>query len=198
MKRGIVVTTSEYTKEFLRDCLDSIPDTYPMLVISNNNYFPGMEYIKQRMQPLKIITTDYNGYETSGILMGANNFDEFIHIPDTCKILKPELIDILFAHNGSISLSSLFFSCIGKYVSEIIKQVGIEKTIGKHAAINFERHWHEKYINADPNYKRFEPELLIETDIFDTIHGQRRMIIDNGWIVKYKGTYGGNAGSVKD
>lgn len=199
-KKGIVISTCKATIDFLAICLLSIPKGYKVaIVINNSNDYPGIMLLPENLQPreVTICKNDWNGFELGGIQRGAELFDEFVFLTDTCIIKNPDLIEKLFAHEGSMSLCGNFFSYLGKFVSSKLREVGMPRVENKKQAIHEERFWTEKYITSDPNYKLFDPQLPIETDVFGEVHGENRMIIENEFLVKYKGTYGANAGQVK-
>lgn len=178
LKRGIVITTSEHTKDWLPECLESLGNKYPILVVGNN-------YGGERVN----VVNDWNGFELGGILRGAEHFDEFIHLMDTCIVKDQKMFDEMFEHKGSVYLCDGFFSYLGKYRKEILDKVGIPKINNKADAIALENSWNRKYLDADPNAVQYLPELPIHTGVFVEKHGRKNMVLDNGAIVKFKGTW---------
>ena len=64
---------SKPTKDFLKDCLNSVKDTkYPIIVLSNGGYKPDLEIIGER----RLIVNPINGWELAGIQAGKDNFDD--------------------------------------------------------------------------------------------------------------------------
>ena len=182
VKRGIVITTSEYTKDFLKPLLESIKEVkYPILVVSNGNYNP-IEIIKSvlREDQVEMIINKQNRWELGGIQRGKEKFDEFVHIMDSTLIKDISMFDKLFEIDGNVVLTEGNFHFMGKYVSAKLPNLPIVDS--KDVAIMLEAHW-LKY------YREFKPNLPVESDDFETIHGQNRMRIENSMMIKWKGTY---------
>ncbi len=182
--KGIVVTTSEYTKDWLLECLRSIPEEYSILVVGNGGYKPPMLPFG-----VQFVMNDWNGFELGGVLRGAEYFDEFILIMDTCVIKDKKMIDDMFDHKGGVYLCDGFFSYLGKYMSDVVERIGVPKINTKGEAVDMERNWNMLYLRNDPNAVQFNPSLPIHTDVFEEKHGRKNMILDNGFIIKYKGTW---------
>lgn len=161
--KGIVITSSEYTKDFLPSLLFSIAKTNYRVVINYN-------------------TEKENGWEISGIQLGKDTFDEFIHIMDTTLIKDISLFDKLFEINGNVFLTKGGYHYMGKFVSCEIPELPIVKT--KNEAIDRELRWFKGM-----SYIEFMPDLPVHTDIFEEIHGQKRMKLENDYMIKWKGTY---------
>lgn len=176
--RGIVITTSAYTSEFLKDCLESIKATpYNILIVSNDNYKPDLSYLKRQYN---LIINDWNGWELAGIQKGKEMFNEFIHLMDTTIIKDISLFDKLFSIEGNVVLTKGNFHYMGKFVSKELPNLPIVRD--KNIAIFLETKWLE-------GYKEFEPDLPVHTKNFETIHGQNRMVLENEYMKKYKGTF---------
>jgi hypothetical protein len=176
--KGIVITTSAYTSNFLRDCLDSIRETpYNILIVSNDNYKPNLiGYNRQ----YNLIINDWNGWELAGIQRGKENFTEFVHLMDTTVIKDISLFDKLFAIEGNVVLTKGNFHYMGKFVSKELPNLPIVRD--KNVAIFLETKWLE-------NYKEFEPDLPVHTKVFETMYGQKRMLLENEYMKKWKGTF---------
>lgn len=186
MTNGIVISTSEHTKDFLNDCLESLKDVeQPILVVGNDGFTPEVSR--------ETITNDWNGFELGAILRGAERFDRFIYLPDTCLVHDPKFIDFVFQTDDAVAFCDRFMGYFGKYRTEILRKTGIPKITTKNEAVLLETYWNQTYLHTDGNVKIFQPSVPIETDIFETIHGKSRMVCSNGLITKFKGTYGGPA-----
>lgn len=174
ISRGIVITTSKHTKDFLPDCLYSIKDIhYPILVVGNR-YLPDVD-------EGRIIVNDWNGFELGGIKRGKEIFDEFIHIMDSTLIKDTALFEKLFKMEGNVFLTQGGYHYMGKFVSETLPE--IPKIHTKEEAIEMELNWLSK------PYTYFEPDLPVHTDIFEEKFGSNRMKLENKYIIKWKGTY---------
>lgn len=184
MRKGIVITTSEYTKDFLKPCMESLPSDWPILIVSNN-YQDVPEY-----KGADIVHNEWDGFELGGIYQGAEHFDEFVHLSDTCVVRDKDMFPIMFEYPYSMYLCDGFFSHLGKYRTEILEEIGIPIIQDKMVGINYENVWHKEYLEHDPSARQFAPPLPVHTKVFEEIHGQTRMVLDNGYIIKYKGTWG--------
>lgn len=184
MRKGIVITTSEYTKDFLADCLRSLPEKWPVLVVAND--YPDVIV----PDGIELVHNEWKGFELGGIYRGAERFDEFVHLSDTCVIRNKEMFDIMFDCPYSMYLCDGFFSHLGKYRTAILEEIGIPIIQDKMIGIHYENAWHKEYLAQEPEAVQFNPALPVHTDVFEEIHGQKRMVLNNGYITKYKGTWG--------
>ena len=194
MKRAIVITTSEHTKDFLEACIDScLQNKYPVHVVCNGGFkFPDhltAKYDGVRDYELVVSEVERNGFELGGIEVGANYYDEFIHLMDTCVVHDQKMFDMMFDEEGSVYLCRGFYSYLGKYRTDILKKVGVPQIDNKKDAIFHEHSWHTDYRRADPLAKPFQPELPVTTDVFEQKHGRNNMVIANSFITKWKGTW---------
>lgn len=194
--KGIVITTSAHTEQWFDACYDSVKDLgYPILVVVNAGEVDHegkkfeSEFMESNEGKFMVQVNNWNGFEMGGILRGTEHFDEFIHLMDTCVITNPEAIERMFEHKGSMYFCRGFFSYLGKYISDIAIKTGIPKVEDKEAAIFHEHAWHRKYLANDPNAKQFDPALPVTTEIFEEKNGRNNMVIDNGFIKKWKATY---------
>ena len=174
VKRGVVITTSRYTREFLPDLLESIKEVkYPVLVVSNDGYKPKVE-------TENLIINDGNYWEMGGIQKGKETFDEFVHLMDTTIIKDTTMFDELFAIDGNVVLTRGNFHYMGKF--ETAKLPNLPIIDNKDTAIKLEAHW-LKY------YREFSPDLPVQSEVVETVHGQRRMRLENEFMIKWKGTW---------
>lgn len=180
VKRGIVITTSFYTREFLKPLLGSIKDVeYPILIVSNGGYTPDLSYFNRQYE-LKV--NPINGWELAGISAGKDKYDHFIHIMDTTLIKDISMFDKLFefAPDENVVLTKGNFHYQGCFVSTKLPNLPI--VTSKDIAIKLEAHW-LKY------YREFRPDLPVQSENFTIIHGQNRMILSNKYMTKWKGTF---------
>lgn len=189
MKRGVVITTSEATKDWLPECLDSFKMApYSVLVVGNGGFIPQIpEHLKNG--DIQVVTNEHNGWEVGGIARGAEVFDEFVHLMDTCKVKDVSMFEIMFEHPGSVCLCPGFFSYLGKYRSSVLNDIGIPVISDKEEAITAEYLWNRKYLEQDLLTAQFFPELPITTTIFEEKHGRMNMVCENPYIIKYKATH---------
>lgn len=180
IKRGITITTSAYTKDFLKDCLESIKETpYPILIVSNGNYKPDLSYFNRQYD---LVINEQNQWELGGIQRGKEKFDEQIHLMDTTVVKDISMFDKLFAFapNENVALTKNHFHYMGKYVTA--KLPNLPMVDSKDVAIKLEAHW----LNY---YREFNPDLPCLSNVVEVVHGQRRMVLENIYMKKFKGTW---------
>lgn len=175
MTRGIVIGTSEASKDFLKPCLDSLKGTpYKVIVVSNGGYRPEF--------PIEnLIINEFNGWELAVITRGKENFDEFVHIHDTTIIKDISLFDKLFAIEGHVVLTKGNFHYMGKFVTKNLPN--LPRVHDKVMAIMLEVRWLDDY-----PYTEFTPDLPVHSLVYEEIHGKRRMRLENEYMIKWKGT----------
>ena len=173
--KGIVIGTSKYTKDFLKLLLDSLKEIkYNILVVSNGGYKPDF--------PIEnLIINEINGWELSCITRGKENFDEFIFIHDTTLIKDISLFDKLFAIEGNVVLTAGNFHYMGRFTTKELPNLPIVRD--KVTAIMLETIWLDGF-----KFTEFQPDLPAHSLIWEEVHGQKRMRIENEYIVKWKGT----------
>jgi len=190
MKQGIVIVTSESTKDFLGECINScLQDKYPILVVSNNNYVPTIPEISK----CELVINDWNGFELGGIVRGMERFDEFILMQDTAVVKDQELFDISFNYNGTVYYTDyLAFHYSAKFRTEILKKMNIPRVTDRREAIDMERKFGVSYLIAETGNK-----MMIEPPVPSgdykypkaTMHGRKGIIVENKYIRKHKTNY---------
>ena len=171
MRQGIIITSHVSTLGYLREslpCLDGSP--YPIVIKWNSERF--------------------NNWELGGIELGSQLFDEFLYLQDTVMIKNLAVLDFIFKELTTVSVSFMkrYNSYLGKYVASVLNTTGIPVIDNKQDAILQEKEWTEKYILAAGSaYTELFPELdgWNLTDKFE----RGRMIYENDFIKKYKGTW---------
>lgn len=174
--KGIVITTSEYTKDFLKPCLDSLKGTKYNILVVSNDYIPKIE-----RKGFDLMINPWNGWEIAGIQAGKDTFDEFIHLMDTILIKDISLFDKLFAIEGNVVLTKGNFHYMGKFVTKELPN--LPRVRDKNTAIMLEVKW----LDGFP-YTEFTPDLPVHSLIWETVHGQHRMRLENEYMIKWKGT----------
>lgn len=193
--RGVVITTSQATKDFLPECLNSLKGcTYPILVVSNGGYRPNIFGDSSIVEDIiycndnpetkaSLIINDWNGWELGGIQRGKETFSEFVHLMDTAVVKDISFFDKVFEIEGNVAFTKDHFHYMGKYVSKLLPNT--PRIHSKDMGIFMETTW----LSKESNYSEFIPNLPVHTDNFITIHGQKRMVLENEYLIKYKGTW---------
>lgn len=188
IKRGIVIGTSEASKDFLKPLLDSLKGTkYRILIVSNGGYKPEFldewwkgEYEFDK-QGFGLVINSWNGWELAVIDRGKEKFDEFVHIHDTTLIKDISLFDKLFDIEGHVVLTKGNYHYMGKFVSKNLPN--LPRVHDKVMAIMLEVRWLDDY-----PYTEFTPDLPVHSLNYEEIHGKRRMRLENDYMIKWKGT----------
>lgn len=178
-KRGVVVGTSEFSKDFLRPLLESIKETeYNILIVSNGNYTPDLSYFNRQYD---LVINEFNGWELSVITRAKEYFDEFCHIHDTCLVKDISLFNKSFEISGHVVYTKSNFHYMGKFVTKELPNLPIVHD--KVTAILLETRWLDGF-----KYTEFTPDLPVLSDKWELIHGMKRMILENAFMIKMKGT----------
>lgn len=187
-KRGIVIGTSEFTKDFLRPLLDSIKDVkYNVLIVSNGQYNPNQvvaEFLTENglsKDWCDLVINSWNGWEIAVIQRGKETFSEFVHIMDTTLIKDISLFDKLFAIPGNVVLTKGNFHYMGKFLTDELPN--LPRVHDKTTAIMLEVKWLDGF-----EYTEFQPDLPVHSLNWEEIHGMKRMRLENEYMIKWKGT----------
>lgn len=192
MRKGIVIVTSIATVVWLKDCVDSLVGVqYPILIVCNNGVESSGMPVKDGLKDgVAVVYTNRNGFELAGIEHGAEQFDEFVMLMDTCVVKDITLFDRLFAFPGSMSISPNFFHYMGKYVSRIVREVGVPRIETKEEAIQHELGWTGRYLALAAQHGipwgTLEPALPVITDVFEWKNDRTNMVLETPFIIKYK------------
>lgn len=169
---AIVIGTSKGREGWLGDCLASLA---------------GVD--------LPVTALYSEDFELSVIAWAAELYDEFIFVPDSTIFLRPgELVEECFTHrlHLGVSLSQFpgpFGMYLGKYVSAVVRAVGVPYVADKVAAVRYETVWTRQYAAEAP----WEPlGTLGHTDVFEERHGRLNMVCENHWLRRYKASWDGS------
>lgn len=160
ISKGIVISASEYSRNFYEDLMKSIKTDYPIYVC-----WEGLG------RPI-------GSFELGAIKKGVELFDEFIYLHDTVIIKDNSIFDKLFEIEGNVALTDRFYHYFGKYVSNDLPP--IPEVNNKEDAIYWEIRWFTK------PYKVFEPQLPFHIEQFEEKYGRINMKLENDYLIKYK------------
>jgi len=118
--------------------------------------------------------------------------DEFFVLHDSCVIKDNLLWHVVFdGYAGqSVALAShptTMGMFLGKYRTEIAKQLPQPVAKDKKEAVELEESWNRSYCQLEQPILVDNP--LTSSSVFEDRHGRRNMVLENKWIIKYKGTY---------
>jgi hypothetical protein len=135
------------------------------------------------------------GFELGKIrwVMANSNADRFLFLQDSWLVKDKGFWDLLDSHSGSVAITAdpYFYGCYaGVYERAVIEQIGTPMILDKRDAIAKEIDWHKKYVEVAGNPTVLFPEL---TDANATKqeqrHGRANLVLENKYLVKYKGTW---------
>ena len=135
------------------------------------------------------------GFELAkiGWIMDNTNADRFLFLQDSWVIKDEGFWDLLEAHTGSVAITAdpFFYGCYaGVYERSVIEKIGVPEIKTKREAIDNEIKWHMSYVELASQLVVLFPDL---TDANATRqvkrHGRTNLVLENDYIVKYKGTW---------
>lgn len=164
MRQGIVIACTEKHRPFYEDMVKTLKTKYPVVFS-----WEGVDRPEQ-------------SHEYGAVRVGKEHFDEFILLHCTMLIKDNSIFEKLFAMEGTVALTHWFFHLMGKYVSKDISP--IPDVHSKAESIANEIHWFKN------PYTVFEPELPVESALFEERHGRKNMVLENPYLIKFKGHWG--------
>jgi hypothetical protein len=135
------------------------------------------------------------GYELGKIrwLMENTTADRFLFLQDSWVVKSAAFFTLLDNTDGSIAITQdpYFFGCFaGVYERKIIEHIGIPTITTKLEAVESERYWHEAYVQTAGEPRVLFPDLTDDNATEVRVHnGRENLILENDYIIKYKGTW---------
>jgi hypothetical protein len=201
VKQVIVVGCHPANRCWLDNMLPSLEGVqYPLAFVVNEGHKAEREWL-DRLASTNFITSGRraevycvhrNAY-TPGVLqtiVDRTDYEELCHLHDSCFIKDRSVFDLAFERKGvSVSFSQGFLMYIGKYVRPVLLRCGIPWVGSKRSDVRNEFDWNRRYIAcAQPNYVELFPDWT-DCDRFVEQFGQRRMMLENEYLIKWKGTW---------
>ena len=178
MTRAVVIATRPHRTNWLADCLASLEGCpYQILILTEGNYELGK---------IKWV------YEHTDI-------DEFLFLHDTCVVKDLKLLDMVFDHVGSVSITNVpaIFGCyLGKYRREILAKVRMPDIKDKHEAVLNEGHWTDTYARLDPLTINLFDDFDQPPHTHEFRHGRDNLRLENDYLIKFKGSW--SADTIKE
>ncbi len=100
---------------------------------------------------------------------------------DSTLVKDISLFDKLFAIEGNVVLTKGNFHYQAKLVSK--ETPNLPRVHDKVTAIMLEVKWLDGF-----KYTEFTPDLPVHSLVWEEIHGQKRMRLENDYMIKWKGT----------
>jgi hypothetical protein len=145
------------------------------------------------MKNIPHIVLSVSGYELGKIkwMYDNTNFDRWFFLQDSVVIKDTRIFDMAFAYSKTVALCHLPSMYMGVYCRETLHNVEIPDVQDKEEAIHYETHW--------VNYKYYAAEgdvpILFDNfgDSYATgiknIFGRDNLVLENDYLIKYKGTW---------
>jgi hypothetical protein len=167
VKQAIVILHARGENKWLQPLLDSIQTHYPIIVTNHDPEIWCMGAIKQVFE--------------------NTNFDEILILNES-MIVKNNLIwELCFSDNKGkpCMLAENYLMFLGKF-NRNIPPIPTVKNKREDVLLG-EGSWCIEYKDLNPDYVAIQP--LKDTQVFTEIHGQKRMVLENDYFIKYKGTW---------
>ena len=135
------------------------------------------------------------GFELAkiGWVMDNTTADRFLFLQDSWVIKDEAFWDLLDATTGSVALTAdpYFFGCYaGVYERWVIKEIGVPRIADKRDAIRHEIEWHRRYVEVAGEPTVLFPDLTDSKALGQIeLHGRTNLVLENDYLVKYKGTW---------
>lgn len=176
MKQAIVICTHEYREHWCKNLLDTLKGLrYPVFLFINTK--------KRDRFELGAIKHAYK-----------QGFDEFVLLQDSVEVKDIYLFDMLFKSNKGWAMSlcnhPYHFGCyLGKYRLETLKELEIPEVKNKLEAVEQEEVFTRNYVSKEKKFKPLFVNFGTNTTVFVEKFGEKRMVLENPYFIKYKGTW---------
>jgi hypothetical protein len=165
----IVIGTSPGREMWLADCLASIKRD--VIVLSDFTFELG-----------KI---DW--------MLKNTSFDRFLILHDSIVIKDDSFFDKIFEYEGSVSINrcpTWYGSFMGIFERKPLLEVGVPIPQNKKEAVHLEYRWTRKYCETAGKVTLMFPELRDDTSKIVMRHGRENILLENEYLIKYKGNWG--------
>jgi hypothetical protein len=137
-------------------------------------------------------------FELSSIGWAAGCFDEFVFLPASTIVKDLSLFDIAFeemagqsVNLGGVQQGYRFRMFLGKFLASSVVQLGVPHITTKSEAVQQEILWGEAYAKQEETAGRLQSlgGPLDHTDKFIDRHGRNNMVVQNEFLIRFKGTW---------
>lgn len=167
ISKAIIIPTHPNFQHWLLDCLHSLKGCkYPIVIVHNYD--------------------DNNEYEMRAVKYGKEHFDEFVVLHDTTVVKDQLMFDAMFSRPETVFMNSQGQMFLNKYVSSQLPP-SLPFVHDKRTAVNAETTLHN-------DIRKLFPVFVLDPDFKDgdkreEKHGRTNMVIENDYIIKYKGCW---------
>lgn len=128
------------------------------------------------------------GFEPAAIRWAYENCgEEFILMQDSIVVKNRAAIDRAFSHNHIHCFTNNANSFFCKFSRDALFGDLPPLPHSKKESINVESGWMRQFVTK--NKTVWEKPLLVDSGRFETVFGERRMILENEWFWKCKGCW---------
>lgn len=190
----IGIVAHEKTQDFMYELLRSMLGIkYPVYVVYNNKGDRGLVDSAPFGFEFPVLFNPQGGYELGALSAMMEYFteeDDFFLLHATTLIKDKRLFDIAAQFDGSLAICPGFASFMGKYRRKVLEEVGIPVPQSREAAIYYEYFWNIMYMDLEKKIASIDQPLK-DTDVFEKKFGQKRMVLENDYMKKWKSNHGG-------
>ena len=167
----IVIATSVGRELWWRDCLASMPDDIPVLLVSQYDYELGkIEWVLKH-----------------------TDIDRFWLLQDSVIVHNADFLHEGLQREDAVSLCQhpdLFGMFMGVYDRDILNRVGIPRVRSKKHSIELERTWTQDYVRACQHVHVMFPDFK-DMNATGTVERYERtnLVLSNEHLTKFKGTW---------
>lgn len=167
----IVIGTSFGREQWATDCLETMPDDIPVMVVSQYPFELG----KIRW------------------VLEYTDVERFWFLQDSVLIHEPAFLRAGLALNGAVSLCQdprPLGMYMGVYDRSVLTEVGVPEVTTKEESIRLEIDWTCRYLTAAGSVEVMFPEFADRNAIGVTKrHGRDNLVLHNDSLTKFKGTW---------
>lgn len=196
IKQGIVVVTHEGNRKFFNNLMKSLEGVkYPIYIVVNGN--KDKPYYGKKIQDKyeNVFVNEDDNYEIGAleIVLKNTDLDEIFLMQDTCEVLDQSLFSTVFetlkGKSVALSVSPCPFGMyLGKYKRNILRSMTYDIPTNKNEAVEMEMTFNQQYLSLDPKVVILWLDFVDNDNIVEKF-GEKRMLIENKFIKKYKGCW---------
>jgi len=198
LKQGIIIVTHEKVRKYFDNLVKSLKGCkYPIHIVVNETSKKPYYTEKIKKQFESVIEFEGNHYELSAFEANKKlKLDEFLLLPATTEIVDQSVLDMVFNNlkGRSVAFSTYptaFGMFIGKYRKLVLDKMEFLMPENKAEAVEMEMVFNNQYVQIDPNTIVLWKDFVDNDNIVEKF-GEKRMLIENKFIKKWKGTWSRN------
>lgn len=190
MKHGIAIVSHPENKDWMWNCLSGLDKSVPRVVVVNDGFKEAPYYYEKRKATGEtfLLRSD-DGWELGALktALEFTDWDEIFLMQDTVEVKDNSVWKTIFEDNElrDVSVFDRYLCYLGKYIRGRLPP--IEVPVDKRDAVEMESRWNGEYLKGS-DVLTLSPGMR-DSNVFVEKFGKRRMVIENDWFRKYKGTW---------